>query len=68
VSWVDEPYQEWLEETPAMRAAATAASSSNPAPLLITHDGNANAGALPELGLSPPHPEQAHAEAAEAAA
>jgi hypothetical protein len=67
-SWVDEPYQEWLEETPAMRAATTAAASSNPAPLLITHDGNANAGALPELGLPPQHPEQAHAEAVEAAA
>jgi hypothetical protein len=68
-SWVDEPYQEWLEETPAMRAAATTTASSKAVPLLITHDGNAaDADVPPELGHPSRHAEQPHAETVEAAA
>jgi hypothetical protein len=67
-SKVDEPRQERLEETPAMRAAATTTVPSKAVPLLVTDDGCANAGVPPERGFPPQQPEQPQAAAVAAAA
>jgi hypothetical protein len=62
-SWVDEPYQEYLEETPAMLAAGpkmVAAADIQPP---VTHEAKGSAGAPSELAPPRQHTEHPHAEA-----
>ena len=67
-SWVDEPYQQWLEETPAMLAAGTTMVSAKDIPPPVTHAGNDSAGTPSEFELPRQHTEHPHAEAMAAAA
>jgi hypothetical protein len=67
-SWVDEPYQEYLKETPAMLAAAATMVAVKDIPPPVPHEADVSAGALPEFDLLHQHTEHPHAEAMQAAA
>jgi hypothetical protein len=65
-SWVDEPYQEYLEETPAMLAAAMVAAKDLPPPL--PPEADLSASAPSEYGPARKHTKHPYAEAMAAAA
>lgn len=67
-SWVEEPYQEWLDATPAMLAAEIATVAAENVPPPATHEGNGSTVALSEGILPPRQTEHPHAEAMAAAA
>jgi hypothetical protein len=66
-SWVDEPYQEWLEETPATLADRPTAIAVNDVPRPVLHEAGVSTGASSEFEPSR-QPEHPHAEAMASAA